>query len=586
MRLTPSLPKLAPIALCLAGSLSASAFAQSSLHPADAVNARPAQAQGYDGHGTTVVVIDSGGFATSSPGLQGKLVGEACFNIDMAPNICPNGQASQLGAGAATAPWPDSSHGTEIAELIVGSNAGAMGVAPGATIYAIRVGGLNGKVSPVSARDALSYVYSTVRNQFNVAAVVTPFVPDTAESGTDRCTEATYRYTVDVLRDAGIGVVMGAGDSGFTGALQFDGCRLEAVAVAAFNQGDVPSPTSNYSQNVAFGATAGPNLLTAAGDGSIKTIPDSSTAWAAGLSAGAFAILKTYRPNAHVDTMIAALQSGGKPIAIADPTPGSPLPHYTIRRIDVANALTFLTSDIVPEGGFWWNPSEGGRGYFVDVQGNAMFFGAFMYNGAGQPEWYVGRLTQTGNLTYAGALNLNGGGQPLGSTTYVPPSSLGTVATVQLSFVGDDTATLTIQAQDGQKVVAISRYRYFYDGNVFNPQRPQTGWYWDPTKPGSGVAFEVLGSSMFLVPFAYDASGHAQWTAAQGNSISTTQFLVSTQPVLYANGQTLTGPYVPPQAMGQPLGTITVQAMAPHVLSVVYNNGSSWVTYMPFRYLD
>src|SRR5258708_25918263 len=531
MRLAPLSPKTAALALSLAGAVSTDAFDQ--LKPADAASAREAQSMGFDGRGPTVVVIDPSGFATNSPALQGKIVGEACFNIDGAPTPCPNGQPSQTGAGAATVAWPSSAHGTEIAEFIAGANPSAVGVAPGATIFAIRVSNTNGQVNAVTAREALNYVYYTLRTQFNIAAVVTAFVPSGAESGANLCGDGSYRYVVQTLRQVGIATIVPAGDSGYTNALQFDGCRLEALPVSAFNSDNTPSAIADFSQNIAFGAIAGPNLASTAGDGAPKMIPDVSSSWAAGLSAGAFAVLKTFRPSASVDAMEAALKARGLPVAISDPTPGSTLPRYVVRRIDASNALNYLIMDHTPECGFWWNPNESGRGYFVDVQGNAMFFGAFMYNGAGQPEWYVGRLPQTGNLTYAGALNLNGGGQPLGSTTYVPPSSLGTVATVQLSFVGDDTATLTIQAQDGQKVVAISRYRYFYDGNVFNPQRPQTGWYWDPTKPASGAALEVLRTSTFLLPFPYHPSGNAQWTAAQGHSTSTTHLRVPPQPVLY-----------------------------------------------------
>src|SRR5262249_4095255 len=161
---------------------------------------------------------------------------------------------------------------------------------------------------------------------------------------------------------------------------------------------------------------------------------------------------------------------------------GSPLPQYAIRRIDASNALNYLVGDYSPENGFWWNSNESGRGYFVDVSGNAMFFGIFAYNGGGQPEWYVGRLTQTVDpsipTTYTGNVYLYGGGQMLSSSTYVPPTSLGSVANVQLTFTDDTAGTMTIQTTTGNSVVQITKYRVFYDNQPNNAQRPQTGWYW------------------------------------------------------------------------------------------------------------
>jgi hypothetical protein len=581
MRLAPLFPTLASLTLGL--SLAAGdALAQVTTQAADAVYARNAQGQGFDGRGTTVVILDPGGFATSSPGLQGKLAGEGCVNVDAMGNNCPNAQPTQFGAGAATVAWPDSAQGTEMAELAVGSNPGAVGVAPGAHVYLIRVGGTAGSASSTDVRIALENVYSSLRTQFNIAAVVIPLVAGGGEAGGNLCMDAGYRYIVDALMDAGVATIVGAGDSGQTSALQFDGCLLEANAVSSFNADSSPSGASNFSENSTFGAIA-VNLASTAGDGAPKTLA-SGTSFAAALSAGAFAVLKTAHPNASVEAAMAALVAGGLAMTVTDPTPGSPLPQYKVRRIDVSNALNYFTADFAPEGGFWWTPGAGGRGYFVDVQGNAMFFGAFVYNAAGQPNWYVGRLVANGAASYGGTLTLYGGGVQLGSSTYVPPSAIGNIASVQLSFTDADNGTVHIQTADATVDVAVSKYRVFYDNQGMNLQRPQTGWYWDPTQSGSGIAIECLGDSIFMVAFAYDNAGNSQWTATAGSTISS-QFAVTTQPALYVNGQTLTGPYSAPSIAGQPLGTIQLRTMTPHTLTVVYNSGLV-ATYQRFRFLD
>jgi hypothetical protein len=213
-----------------------------------------------------------------------------------------------------------------------------------------------------------------------------------------------------------------------------------------------------------------------------------------------------------------------------------------------------------------------------------MFFGIFAYNGSGQPEWYVGRLSQTGPAAFSGNVVLYGGGQMLTSSTYVPPASLGAAANVQISFTDESNGSLTIQTTQATDVVAITKYRVFYDNQPNNQQRPQTGWYWDPTKSGSGIAMEALGNSMFMVPFAYDNSGHSQWTATAGSTLSS-QFAVSAQPGQYVNGQTLTGPYNAPSIASQPYGTVQVRTLTPHGLSVIFQTGMR-SDFMRFRFLD
>src|SRR5437879_3707850 len=118
MRLAPLPPKIAALTFCLLASVASStAFAQ--LQPADAALSRNAYTAGFEGHGYTVAIVDVGGFATSSPGLAGKIAGEGCVNADGVGTNCPNGQPTMFTAGAATVPWPASTLGTEMAEMIV-----------------------------------------------------------------------------------------------------------------------------------------------------------------------------------------------------------------------------------------------------------------------------------------------------------------------------------------------------------------------------------------------------------------------------------------------------------------------------------
>jgi hypothetical protein len=152
---------------------------------------------------------------------------------------------------------------------------------------------------------------------------------------------------------------------------------------------------------------------------------------------------------------------------------------------------------------------------------------------------------------------------------------------MHLSFASLDSGVMSIS---GAGDTPIQRFRNFYDGQVGNPQRPQTGWYWNPAQPGSGIAVEGLGGAMFAVLFGYDASGHAQWTAAQG-STGSPQFAVAAAPVLYADGQSLTGGFRQAAVVGQPIGSVSFMESTPHVLTVSYPSGFT-VNYLRFRFLD
>ncbi|MCZ7529176.1 MAG: S8 family serine peptidase [Acidimicrobiia bacterium] len=103
------------------------------------VGADAAQAEGYDGTGATVAVLDTGVDRTH-PYLSGRVVREACFSY----NACPNRGSAQTGTGSArpcsygAGCW----HGTHVTGIAAGKDQSGgtyTGVAPGADIFAIQV---------------------------------------------------------------------------------------------------------------------------------------------------------------------------------------------------------------------------------------------------------------------------------------------------------------------------------------------------------------------------------------------------------------------------------------------------------------
>jgi len=62
----------------------------------------------------------------------------------------------------------------------------------------------------------------------------------------------------------------------------------------------------------------------------------------------------------------------------------------SIERQPVApDTLSLAPLPNVPETGWWWNPDESGRGFFIEWQGDWIDLVGYMYDDAGNPVWYI-----------------------------------------------------------------------------------------------------------------------------------------------------------------------------------------------------
>ena len=96
------------------------------------------QGVGLDGNGIKVAVVDTG-VDTDHPDLAPRVVGQQCFcsHISGSGGCCPNGQATQSGAGAAE---DDNGHGTNVGGIMVGAgHVAPRGALPAAQLVAIKV---------------------------------------------------------------------------------------------------------------------------------------------------------------------------------------------------------------------------------------------------------------------------------------------------------------------------------------------------------------------------------------------------------------------------------------------------------------
>ena len=96
-----------------------------------------------------------------------------------------------------------------------------------------------------------------------------------------------------------------------------------------------------------------------------------------------------------------------------------------------------------PTMGLWWNPSESGRGYEIDLQGDTMIVTTYVYEDSGDPIWYLSSGTYdhaTGVFTSAYDIFANG--QCFGCP-YAAPDHTGNAGPITITFQTNQTATLT-----------------------------------------------------------------------------------------------------------------------------------------------
>src|ERR1051326_7286968 len=203
--------------------------------------------------------------------------------------------------------------------------------------------------------------------------------------------------------------------------------------------------------------------------------------------------------------------------------------------------------------GWWWNPAQPGTGYFIEQQANSLFFGAYLYAASGEPTWSVSTGALNGN-TYKGTLSFYSGGQTLAGAVQ-PETFGGYLGDVTLQFSDPMHATLTWPGG----TIPIQRLSFAGAQTPALPQpgSPQSGWWWNPQRSGTGYAMEFQGTGAFIVDYVYDTAGNATWYIATGTMTSPARFDGTWQQ--FGGGQTLTGTWQPNTLLNANAGSFSLE---------------------------
>ncbi|MCU0833256.1 MAG: S8 family serine peptidase, partial [Chromatiaceae bacterium] len=308
---------------------------------------------GYSGAGQAIAILDTG-VDKDHPFLAGKVVSEACYSSNApaygASSLCPGGVTASTAPSSAlncSMSVDGCFHGTHVAGIAAGKGSSFSGVARDAQIIAVQVFSLFPSSYCGLAPCVLAFTSDIILGLERIHALRATHAIAAANLSlgggrfTGYCDGDPTKPAIDALHAAGIATVIASGNDGFADATGAPGCVSTAVTVGSTTKSD---SVSSFSNSASF------LDLLAPGSSIYSSIPGGTYGYASGTSmatphvAGAWAVLKSAKPAAGVEEVLAALQSSGEPVLDLRNNLSKP-------RIQVAEAVSALTSvsEPIPE---------------------------------------------------------------------------------------------------------------------------------------------------------------------------------------------------------------------------------------------
>ena len=77
-----------------------------------------------------------------------------------------------------------------------------------------------------------------------------------------------------------------------------------------------------------------------------------------------------------------------------------------------------------PQTGWWWNPNESGRGFFVESHDGLTFIGAYLYDDDGHAKWVIAGGPNADPYNFSGDLIYKTTGQTLFGNSVAPGDAI------------------------------------------------------------------------------------------------------------------------------------------------------------------
>lgn len=226
--------------------------------------------------------------------------------------------------------------------------------------------------------------------------------------------------------------------------------------------------------------------------------------------------------------------------------------------------------------GLWWNPNESGWGISFTQRRNIVFGAWYTYDSAGRPKWYVasscampsGVTGTTG--TCNGTLYQVTGPTFFGSQFNPSLAQVAAVGSLQVSFTGPNSATMTYTVNGQSRTVPIERQTLQSGSNP--PAVDYTDLWWNASESGWGMVITQQYGVIFIAWYVYDNSGNPVWYVAPNCPVVGSS---CTGAVYSTTGPPLGPTFNPSAVQATAVGTISVTFSDANNASVSYTIGGT-----------